>query len=418
LRDIEGTYYSYRELHKQIHLLSKEYQALGLREGERVALIAKKDKQTILSFFALLYMGASPCILSTRLPKEKISLQLNEGKISHYLEEGRIRVGLSRYFFSTQEILLFTSGSQGRPKLAHLQEAHFIANAEGALAPLGLQTGSHYFLSTPLFHVSGLIILFRCLLSGACIELTPSLHTTHGSLVPTQLLRWLRDGIPCPALQCLLLGGAPISEALLQRALEKSLPIRTTYGLTEMASQVTLSVPGEIVNNAGVVLPGRELDISPDGEILVRGRCLFSGYDFGEEVHLPLTQEGWFPTGDLGRISPNGHLEWLGRKDNLFISGGENLYPEEIERALGSFPGILCCIVVPIDDQEYGQRPIAFIQSERNMPPREALYEHLSPMLPKFAFPTSFHPFPQEFLQEGKISRHQLRLFAQKCNFS
>jgi O-succinylbenzoic acid--CoA ligase len=102
--------------------------------------------------------------------------------------------------------------------------------------------------------------------------------------------------------------------------------------------------------------------ISPEGEILVRGNTLFAGYVAGVAVDRPLTPDGWFVTGDLGKWDPQGRLIVLGRKDSMFTSGGENVYPEEIERYLCQAPGVVQAVVVPLEDAEFGSRPVAFVK--------------------------------------------------------
>jgi O-succinylbenzoic acid--CoA ligase len=158
----------------------------------------------------------------------------------------------------------------------------------------------------------------------------------------------------------------------------------------------------------GKVLPNRELSISKDGEILVRGKTLFSGYDNGYSLERPLTPSGWFASGDLGSFTPDGNLIYKGRKDNMFISGGENIYPEEIEKALSSFPGLLHSTVIPSPDLEFGHRPVAFIHLEHELIHKDSLKEHLLSKVPKFCVPIDFHPIPISFLGNTKILRKEL----------
>jgi len=140
---------------------------------------------------------------------------------------------------------------------------------------------------------------------------------------------------------------------MLLQAEQQGAHVLTTYGMTEMSSQVTLG---------NALLPKRELKFAQDGEILVKGAPLFQGYWNPKEPLEPsVDADGWFSTKDLGTYSDNSYVHILGRKDNLFISGGENIYPEEIERALLSLPCIDEAYVIPIEDPEFGQRPVAFI---------------------------------------------------------
>jgi O-succinylbenzoic acid--CoA ligase len=182
-----------------------------------------------------------------------------------------------------------------------------------------------------------------------------------------------------------------------------------------MASQVTTTLPGasiEELRTAGRVLPNREVSISKSGEILVRGETLFAGYVEGEEPDRPLDAEGWFHTRDLGEIDESGYLRVGGRMDNLFISGGENIQPEEIEEALCRLDGIDEAVVVPVLDEEFGARPVAFVRAAGRMP--EELARKLEPLLPRFKIPISFHPWPEEARRGMKADRAVLREWARR----
>jgi o-succinylbenzoate---CoA ligase len=153
-------------------------------------------------------------------------------------------------------------------------------------------------------------------------------------------------------------------------------------------------------------LPEREVSISEEGEILVRGATLFAGYVEGGKLDLPLDTEEWFHTGDLGELDENGCLRVLGRKDNLFVSGGENIQPEEIEEALSALPGVEAAVVVPVDDTEYGQRPVAFVRMEDGSTVDLAL--ELEKVLPRFKIPVAFYAWPEE--SDGmKVNRASFR---------
>ena len=158
-------------------------------------------------------------------------------------------------------------------------------------------------------------------------------------------------------------GEVPPPERSLRQSVKLGLNIYLTYGLTEMSSQVATGKVTQINQACVKVLPYRQISISPEGEILVKGEVLFKGYVAGAKIHLPLTN-GWFPTGDMGQLDKEGCLTVIGRRDSMFISGGENIHPEEIEKALLSIKGIEQAMVVPKEDKEFGQRPIAFVKFE------------------------------------------------------
>jgi O-succinylbenzoic acid--CoA ligase len=297
--------------------------------------------------------------------------------------------------------VVFTSGSTGTPKAAlHTFGNHYLS-AAGSNANIAVAPRDRWLHSLPLYHVGGLSIVFRCLLAGAAVALPEpdaplggsirGLRVTHVSLVSTQLLRLLREDTKLGGLKAVLMGGGPIPEDLVDEALARGLPVHTSYGLTEMASQVTTTPPGasrERLRTAGRVLPRREVRVSGEGEILVRGETLFAGYLRGDGPNLPLDDGRWFRTGDLGEMDDNGYLRVLGRRDNLFVSGGENVRPEEIEEALLRIKGVEEAVVVPMQDPEFGERPAAFVRLSGGV---VDLASALEPILPRFKIPNAFH---------------------------
>lgn len=329
--------------------------------------------------------------------------------------------------------LIRTSGSSAYPKLAQHSWGNHVYSAQGSLQHLPLGTKDRWLLSLPLYHVGGLAILVRCWLAGATLaipdpeqslaEAIVCFEPTHLSLVPTQLIRLLDNPKTHRLLkQCkaILLGGAPMSADLLKKAQLAELKIHTSYGSTEMSSQITTSPPDywqqashpPVVS--GSLLPHRELQLH-NGEVQVRGQTLFQGYRQCKALHLPL-ENGWFATGDLGQWH-KGQLLITGRKDYQFISGGENIQPEEIERYLLSFSEIKEAMVVPISDPEFGERPVAILRLEQNIEATlffKALPSLLRPHLPKFKIPLAFYLWPDHLQGTGlKPRRKDFQNYAQ-----
>jgi O-succinylbenzoic acid--CoA ligase len=202
------------------------------------------------------------------------------------------------------------------------------------------------------------------------------------------------------SLKAVLLGGSQIPGTLIERALQKDLPLYTSYGSTEMSSQATTTTIGDLKLNSessGKLLQDRELKIDSDGEILVKGKTLGKGYISGKGV-LPFTDSnGWFHTGDLGSLDDNQNLIVTGRKDNMFVSGGENIHPEEIEQQLLFYKEIIDICVVDIPDVEFGARPVAFVKSEYDEKINENdLKEYLKNKLAPFKIPDRFFSWPEE----------------------
>jgi len=232
-------------------------------------------------------------------------------------------------------------------------------------------------------------------------------------LVSTQLYRLIEEkkkiekkNTIC-GLKVILLGGSAVSDNLIKEALEQNFPIFTSYGSSEMSSTVSIkeqSVKNKTYCSSGCLLHYRNILIKKNNEILLKGQTLFKGYLKGKELTLPLNHNGWFQTGDIGYLNDNNELVITGRKDNMFISGGENIQPEEIERVLLENPAIINAKVLPINDDKFGFRPIAFIKTiDGNMPALGLLVSDLSEKLQKFKIPDSFYLWPKDDLNKLKL---------------
>jgi len=314
--------------------------------------------------------------------------------------------------------IIFTSGSTGEPKgVVHTITNHYYS-ALGAHGTIPFSEGDTWMASLPMYHISGLSLIMRSLLHGGALFFpkegganADSLgQVTHISLVPLQLARIMEDinaAEKLVQLKAVLVGGAPIRSELRSRALDMDLPLFVTYGSSEMSSQVTTTHSGGafIENNSGQLLDERELSFSEDGEILVRGKTLCSGY-FADGAVLQVTDtNGWFHTGDIGVLSDEAQLYVRGRKDSMFISGGENIFPEEIELALESHPLILKAVVVAKDDVEYGQRPVAFVEFAGDAVDYNDVKIFLSDKIAGFKIPDVILPWPNSIESDIKFPR-------------
>ncbi len=320
--------------------------------------------------------------------------------------------------------LLCTSGSSGPPKIAvHALRQH-IASARGAIMELGLAAGDGWLLSLPIHHVGGLAIIFRAILGDAMLFVPEPKETlgaavaglapTHVSLVDTQLSRLLRDETAAIALaRCrrVLIGGGPLSSSLRRHALDRGLPLVVSYGSTESTALMAASAEPEVVsrpNSAGRVLPGRELRVSADGVLRIGGPNLFLGYLEDGRLRDPRDPDGLFETGDLGQLDQEGVLYVVGRSDRMFVSGGENVHPGEIESLLEEAEGVVGAIVVPVRNEEFGQRPVAFIACDTPPPRRRDLQARLRRHLPGFKVPDAFYHLPERWGEGSKGDREML----------
>lgn len=383
-------------------------EALPKVSGGIVVTWAKTSLDHLLFLLAALRQGGVVAPISFRLPKaEAMERARRLGANALWTVQGIQNLSTNLPCPSSPGTLLQTSGSSGRYRVVYHDLAAHIASAHGSASRLPLSPGSAWLLQLPLNHVSGFSIPIRCLLSGAAVVFSDAQNgaaddaVTHLSLVPAQLQRLLDSGAPLNQLRAVLVGGAPIPAALVDRAIRAGVPIHLTYGMTEAASQIcTTELLRESPKplHAGTPLPGREVRISESGEIQIRGPVVakksLSSDDHWEDL---ADAEGWFSTGDLGSFTAEGHLVIHGRRDRLIISGGENIQPEPIESLLLEMPGIRRAVVVGKYHPEFGERPVAFLAGAFE---ESVIRQFLAARFERFAIPDKFHPWPTE-IPEG-----------------
>ncbi len=443
---------SYNDYYGLIEKLSEKLVLSGIQERVKVAILSENNIDYALLIMALIGNKSIAVPLSTRLPKDQIDKYL-KSIASHYLihsEDYRRILSENNQTFELKSLshlknsekkdynvnsmgspdqdatIIFTSGSSGKQKaVIHSLENHYYS-ALGSNENIPFSPGDRWLISLPMYHIGGLAILFRALIGGGAAvfpdktepldETIKKTECTHLSLVATQLHRLISDKHALEKLReikAILLGGSAMPKSLIQQSVEFGLPLFTSYGSTELASQITTTSMSDQLDRlftSGKSLPYRELSIDKDGEILVRGQTLSRGYVDGENIIEHKSKNGWFQTGDMG-FTKDGYLTVIGRRDTMFISGGENIHPEEVEEHILSCGGVINVVVVPVESDEFGQRPVAFIEMERGIAFDEnAVREHLQSLLPKFKIPEAFHLWPQSKNTVGlKFDREKLQ---------
>jgi O-succinylbenzoic acid--CoA ligase len=340
----------------------------------------------VIALFAFLELGAAAVPLHPRLTDAEASFVLTDSAPDRVLSPEDLDPPEAPAFApstsidpSTPLAIIYTSGTTGRPKGAVLSRGAFAASAAASEQNLGWTDDDRWLVCMPLAHVGGLSILTRCLLARRPIVLEPRFdpasvlsairraRVTILSAVPTMLRALFdadRDGT-LATLRLVLLGGAAAPPALLEEAARRRVLALTTYGLTEACSQVTCQKPrpaGTTEPGSGHVLAGLALRIVDDegqgtptdevGRIQVRGPNLMRGYLAGPNA---LTPDGWFDTGDLGSLDAQGRLFVHARRTDLIVTGGENVYPAEVEATLEAIPGVARAVVFGIPDERWGQ---------------------------------------------------------------
>ena len=307
--------------------------------------------------------------------------------------------------------ILFTSGSTGSPKAVAHRHSQHLASAQGLLEVIQFGHQDTWLLSLPLYHVSGLAIVYRWLLAGAILKIGQGKleediqGVTHASLVVTQLKRLLVSERTLE-LTHVLLGGSHIPQELALQAQANGIETWIGYGLTEAASTVTAKQVDQLTT-VGRVLANRKIQLR-DQRILIGGSTLAAGYFYQGELSKLVDQQGWFDSKDLGQWQ-NGELRIIGRADNQFISGGENIHCEEIEAALNQIESVIQAIVVPVPDMEFGHRPVAVLQTDTLLSASQ-YNQCLEQRLQKFKWPIRYYLMPPDVLTSGiKVSRQAVK---------
>lgn len=401
--------WSYLNFEEYVQYIQKSF--LDIKPNGVIGVKTICPYTTLAFFIACLRQRLIFFPINPKLPKSEVERRLIETKADTLIDK-EIFFKPSRYFNPQAQFYyepkapcsyLLTSGSSSRPKICVHSAENYYLSASNSNSCLPFTKNDLWLLSLPLFHVGGLSLLFRTLLAKASLLISSlpldqvlSKYTpTHISIVPTQLLRLLKKNALLQNFKVILLGGGPIPSSLLQKSSEYQLPTYSTYGLTEMTSQVATGK-----NNCLNVIKGTSLKIDQQSQILVKGPTLFLGYLENSRIKPFLNSEGWFETKDLGRFY-EGRLQILGRTDNQFISGGENILPEEIENALLKHPQILEAIVIPQKDDEFGQVPVAFIRSDHKIQ-TEGYISFLEEFLPRFKIPKAYFPLSYEGLKPSR----------------
>lgn len=425
---------SWLMLQRQVEVLAADFQRQGVLPGSGVLLCGKNSYPLLLAYLALLQCGARLLPLNPTLPAPMLAALLPDLDIDFaFSPDGLPELPPGAIVLSPPGVdechlqllpwderrlatLTLTSGSSGLPKAAAHSYAGHLASAEGVLQLLEFQPQDSWLLSLPLFHVSGQGIIWRWLAVGAQLvvrEMQPLADAlagcTHASLVPTQLWRLLSEPMAKHALKEVLLGGAMIPVSLTQQAEAVGIHCWCGYGLTELASTVCAKRADELPG-VGAPLPGREIRLV-DQEVWIRSTSLALGYWLRGEL-VPITDEqGWFHTRDRGAME-QGELRIIGRLDNLFFSGGEGVQPEDVERVFAAHPQVLQVFIVPIDDAEFGQRPVAVVDLEGELT-LEGLMLWAQDRLANFQRPIAALALPDELKNGGiKISRRRLQQWA------
>ncbi|WP_145143690.1 AMP-binding protein [Roseomonas gilardii] len=467
-----GRHWTYAALHAAIQRMATVLATrLGLSAGRRVAVLARNSADLVILQQACLRRGLIFVPLNWRLSRPELEAILADCEPSllvHDSDEGAIPLPDGRTLplaelvawaedsppadpvplpdAGAPSIILYTSGTSGRPKGVIITEANAMATAVN-FGVLGRVSHRSVFLcDSPMFHVIGLITSVRSpLLAGGSMLISsgfdpaatngrlgdPALGATHYFCVP-QMAKRLREQANFDpgrwrTLTALFTGGAPNPAADIRWWLERGVPMVDGFGMTEAGTVLGMPIePGLIAAKAGAAgLPapmiecrlvdeaGQDVPAGEAGELLLSGPSITPGYwNRPEETRRAFTGDGWFRTGDIGRRDADGYVTLVDRRKDMFISGGENVYPAEVEIALGEHPDVQDVAVLGVADATWGEVGRAFIvpRAGRDDIPAQSLIAHCESRLARYKIPKEFivvESLPRT--ASGKLQKHVLR---------
>lgn len=457
---------TYRQVERCVQALASRLTGMGALPGRRVGILAGNSIELAVALHAVPRTAATLVPLNLRLTPAEIAWQLDHSRCQLLLTEGEAS-SLAAEVVRLHEVpvvdlqgaadppqpasangglvdahepsaihtIMYTSGTTGRPKGALLTYGNLWASAAASAYNMGVLPGDRWLACLPLFHVGGLSIVVRSAIYGTTaviherfdeIAVNRALREEGVSLlsvVPTMLQRMLdADTERYPAtVRGVLVGGGPVSAHLLQRALDRGLPVLQTYGLTESASQVATLAPADAlshVGSAGKPLVTTQVRIDAPageaGEILVSGPTVTAGYLDDPEATVRAIRDGWLHTGDVGRFDDDGFLYVLDRRDDLIVTGGENVYPAEVEGALLLHPAIDGAAVVGIPDDRWGQTVGAALVVRAGFD-ETVLRDWLAPRLASYKVPRQIRVVDVlPVTASGKVQRRVVRVWFER----
>ena len=412
---------SFAELKKQVEVLVGKIDHLN--PGSRVGLLATNTLMSYKLALAIMCSGRTIVWLNWRLAGEELERQIKDSGLQLCLVENSLwRSGMTNPFkpynaflitnadpgelipvFKSDWVasIMYTSGTTGKPKgVLQTFGNHFYSAVSSALN-LGLSSADKWLCVAPIFHISGFSIIMRGLIYGMTVRLVEKFRAeeierilanetvTIMSVVPFMLKKLIQQQNKTnthynSAFRCMLLGGGTIDRETLEICLQRSIPVVQCYGMTETCSQIVALRSADALLKLGSVgqpLFSTQLKLSKDGEILLKTPALTPGY-LNLPNKLPSKMiDGWYRTGDIGHLDKEGYLYIDGRADEMLISGGENIFPQEVEQVYQRYPQINEVAVVGQNDSVWGQVPVAFVVSDRRLSTTKLMnygYEHLA----------------------------------------
>ncbi|MBP2326332.1 fatty-acyl-CoA synthase [Kibdelosporangium banguiense] len=407
---------TYREFAARATKLAAQLRAAGIGTGDRVGYLGPNHPAFAETMFATHMLGAVFVPLNFRLAAPEIAYMVQDAGIKVLVQaSGTAEVTSTRAVSLETEyepwlaagaedpidvpvsqdevaLILYTSGTTGRPKGAMLSHANMIWNTYNLLIAVDVAGSEVTLISAPLFHVAALgQTLLPTFIKGGCSVLMSSWDVDRCyELIARHRITWM-FGVTTmfaslaqsrhwatadlSSIRCLMSGGAPIPEGLIRTYQKRGLVFCQGYGLTETAPGATFLEAGESERKAGsagvpvfftsvrVVRPDdTDVSVGEPGEVLIKGPNVTPGYwQNAQATSSALTGDGWFHSGDVANVDDEGYLYIVDRVKDMFISGGENVYPAEVENVIFDHPAVAEVAVIGVSDEKWGEVGKAFV---------------------------------------------------------
>ncbi len=419
---VRGARATYRDIDEAAQRWMTLLAERGVLRGDRVALLSMNRIEVIGLFYGCARLGAALVPLNWRLAEPELMRVVSDARVALLVGEARfasvgheiaqapwldldtaaatlpgiapaprIAPGTEEIDAESAALILYTSGSTGKPKGAILSNRQLLFNALATTT--GWQLGAYDIgpVSTPFFHtggwnviaiplwtVGGTVVMFDAFEPARFLDALDDERCTIAFAVPTQFMMMCGEpgfGRPLPHLRNFMSGGAALSQSLAGRVRAAGYAIRQGFGMTEfgpncfaisgeaaIAKPESVGWPSPFVEIRLVDEQGHDVNDGTVGEIWLRGPQLFSGYLFdAESTAAVMTADGWYRSGDLAMRDADGAFSIRGRRKHIFISGGENVFPGEVEAALAECAGVGEAVVIGVADDRWGEVGHAFL---------------------------------------------------------
>ena len=401
--------WTFKEIADNATDIAYKFATFNLKSRSRIAILAPSSPELVFIIYGCMLAKIEIVLLNNRLTREelayqiqdaaalavichkddqdKLNPQLNLISIDDLFNGNKAEIPIDSYWDENDTIsIMYTSGTTGYPKGVRQTLQNHKASAINSVLNIGMTPEDGWLCMVPIFHISGFSMLMKSLLYGNEVKLYEKFDVeksveqivtgsiSHMSVVGVTLGRIVdymeqNDLTAHPNFRLMLAGGSSIPVDYLKRAAKLSLNVAQTYGMTETASQTaTLSSEDALlkIGSAGKPLFFNSIKIdgaehsNTEGEICIRGPHVTPGY-IGRFEETASVEDGWLKSGDIGYLDEDGYLFVVDRRSDLIISGGENIYPAEIENVLLMHPSVEEAGVCGVEDSTWGQVPIAFI---------------------------------------------------------